>query len=459
MKKIVFMLIVIILISIISLPFFGNKVIELVLKDRVEVLNSYGLEIKNTKTDSSYLTSQKNYSIYIKDGDKFLEYINQFSNTQIPIYLSDAIEDTELEVIVEYSNLAFSDGISMEIYPLKLSKKIMKTIQRSDIEFANHFSDFLINKGFLYHLNYNILSENFDGYIKNIEESYTLASGDKIDIIFKGATFNGKGLLLAPKKLDSKISKIFFKFDGDSGKFNILFSDISESLVFKSKRNYSIESKIKHISIEAQAQDFNKSKVTLDNIYFDFSIDTMNAKVDLSTRATFDKLSAQTPQATFDLNNFKHDISLAKLDKHTLEVILELIEQSKINQTSQMKEDIAQNMKILLSKGVELKILDLSLAKIIINKIDDLGGASLKADFVLLPNSDLVNKKLDEIDLIREMNIEILFQISNKMFEIIKQTQPILAMVQDFAKEKKNNMIFDIKVKDANITVNDRVIQ
>ena len=459
MKKTLTILLVIILIVIIALPFFGNRAVELVLKDRIEVLNSFGLDIDITQTDSTYLKSKKYYNIYVKNGSKFVAYLNQFSSFELPIYIDSMLEGTKLEAEIEYSNIPLTDGVSIAIYPLKLSKSIMKNIKDNDVEFFKYFSNFLSNKGFAYYLNYNILSENFDGHIKDIEENYTLATGYKIDFKLGGVTFDGEGILIAPDKFNSKIDEISFKIDKDSEKLDILFSDISESLVFKSKTDYTIASKINRIALNAVDKDSNKSEIILDNLDFNFSTNTKNKKMDFFAKATFDKLFANAPNATIDLNGFIYDMSLTKLDKDSFELIIELIDQAKINQTPQIQDKMTENMIILLSKGLELKISDLSLSKVVVNKIEDLEGIDLKASFILPPNDILSNSQTDPVALINEIKIDIFLKISKKMFNEFSKTQPFLMMSQSFAKEENNNMVFDIKVYDGNVTVNDKAIQ
>ena len=459
MKKILTILLVVILSVIIALPFFGNKAVEMVLEDRLEVLNSFGLEIDNIKTDSTYLKSKKHYTVYVKDANKFIAYLNQFSNSQIPIYVEAMLEGTKLEARIEHSNIPLTDGVSIDIYPIELSENIVDIIKENDVGFSKYFSDFLSNKGFAYSINYNILSKDFDGYIKDIDESYTFASGYKVDFKLSGVNFDGNGILIAPEKLNSKVDEISFKIDKDSEKLDILFSNISESLVFKSKTNYIINSNIRRIVLNAEAKDYNKSEIIFDNIGFDFLTDTKNNKINFFTKVTFDKLFLNTPKATIDLDSFIYDMSLTKLDKDSFELILDLINQAKIDQTPQMQEQMTENIIILLSKGIELKIAELSLAKVVLNNTKNLQGVSLKADFILLPNDVLTNKQTDPTTLLNEMKIDILLKISKKMFSELSQTQPVLVITQNFAKEQNDNFIFDIKIYDGNLTVNNKVIQ
>ncbi len=457
MKKILTILSVVILSVIVALPFFGNKAVEKVLRDRIEVLNSFGLEIDNIKSDSTYLKSNRHYIVYVKDADKFITYLNQFSSPKIPIYLNNMVEGTILEVKIQYSNIPLTDGVSIDIYPLKLSENIIDNIKESDVELSRYISDFLYNKGFGYYLNYNILSKVFSGHIKDIEESHTLSSGYKIDVKLRGATFNGSGILLAPEKLNSKIDEIFFKVDGNSQKIDILFSDISESLVFKSKTNYSINSKIKHIALNVYAKDFNKSEIIFNNIDFDISTNTKNKKIDFFAKTTFDKLIVDTPKVIVDIDGFIYDMSLTKLDKDIFEQIIELANQAKIDQT--LQEQMTEKIISLLLKGLELKIADFSLSKVTVNKSEDLGGVSLKVDVVFPPNVILANKQENINNISKNMNIDLLIKISKKMFIELSQAQPILVMTQSFAKEQNDNFIFNIKIDDGNLTVNDKVIQ
>ncbi|MCF6330394.1 MAG: YdgA family protein [Sulfurimonas sp.] len=459
MKKSLIITAIAILSIIIALPFFGNSIIELSIKDRIKVLNSYGLEIKNIKTDSTYFKSKKYYSIYVKDANKFIAYLNQFSNSQIPPYVDTMIDGTKLEVKVQYSNIPLTDSVSIDVYPLKLSENITNMIKDNDIEFSEYFSDFLSNKGFVYHLKYNLLSKKFNGHIKDIDENYTLASGHKVDFKLSGTTFNGEGILIAPQKFNSKVDEVSFKIEKGSEKLDILFSNMSSSLVFKSKTDYTANYKINSIAINAVDKDSNKSKIIFDNLDLDFSINTKDDKLESFTKLTWDKLLVNTPKVITDLDSFKYEVSLTKIDKDSFESIMDLINQVKVNQTQQTQKQINDNIILLLSKGLELKIADLSVDKVTINKTEDLENFSLKADFILPPNTVLVNKQINPINIINEMKIDILIKISKKMFTYLDKTQPFLGIAKDFAKEQNQDFVFDIKIYDGNITVNDRAIQ
>ncbi len=459
MKKSLIILSIAILSIIIALPFFGNSIIESSIKDRIKVLSSFGLEIKNIKTDSTYFKSKKYYSIYVKDANKFIVYLNQFSNSQIPPYVDTMIDGTKLEVKVQYSKIPLSDSVSIDVYPLKLSENITNMIKDNDVGFSEYISDFLSNKGFVYHLKYNLLSKKFNGHIKDIDESYTLASGFKIDFKLSGSTFNGEGILIAPKKLNSKVDEISLKVDKNFENFDILFSNMSNSLVSESKTDYITNSKIKRIALNAIDKDSNKTKIIFDNIDADFSINTKNNQLEIFTKLTWDKLFVNTPKFITDLDGFKYEVSLAKIDKDSFESIMDLINQAKIIQTPQIQKQMDDNITVLLAKGLELKIVDFSVAKAIVNKTEDLDSFSLKADFILPPNTALIKKHVNPINIINKMEVDMLIKISKKMFTYFNEIQPLLGMTKDFAKEQNQDFVFDIKIYDGNVTVNDKPIQ
>ena len=167
MKKFIIFIVVAILLAA-ALPIIGNKLVENSIEDRLTTLGSYGLEVSKAETTSSYLNTKKHFEFLLRDGDKFIEYLNKYSDQQIPPYVNAAFEGVLIGADVEYSNIPLSRALTVDIYPLSLSKNMMSSIKENDLDFYNYFEKFLHSKGVLYHINYNIVSEDFDGFLVDL---------------------------------------------------------------------------------------------------------------------------------------------------------------------------------------------------------------------------------------------------------------------------------------------------
>ncbi|MCD6190515.1 MAG: hypothetical protein J7K14_03115 [Sulfurimonas sp.] len=118
-KFIIFIVVAVILAA--ALPIIGNKLVQNRLEDRLTTLSSYGLEVSKAETESSYLSTKKHFEFLLRDADKFVEYLNKYSDQQIPPYVNAAFEGVLIGADVEYSNIPMSKAVSVDIYPLSLS--------------------------------------------------------------------------------------------------------------------------------------------------------------------------------------------------------------------------------------------------------------------------------------------------------------------------------------------------
>ena len=143
MKKIILAIIVLV---VACLPFYGNKVVKETIAKRFEVLDSYGLKSKLIKEDKGYLKTKLSYKLEVKDKEKFLQYIQQFSSSQLPLYTQNLIDGVEFGADMSFNNFPLSDKLSVDLYPVKLSDKIMDEIKSEDENIYNFINKILKKK-------------------------------------------------------------------------------------------------------------------------------------------------------------------------------------------------------------------------------------------------------------------------------------------------------------------------
>ena len=459
MKKLLISLTIIALI-LLAIPLAGNKVIESALNNRVEVLTSYGLKVKKSNTDSSYLSTQKSYIFVVEDSMKFVTYLSQFSDTQLPPYVLALLDGAEVTIDLKYSNIALDDKVSIDIYPNALPSKLAKEIKSEDIAFYTYINKLLQDKAIVYHLNYDVLNDDFDGYIKDIDETHTLKDGSKLLLKLKTANFKGTGMLIAPDTLSLDIKEFKSSIQTNQEVMNVNLTDFSSSSVFESKTTYATTAKFG--SVEWSVKDNRGADVNLDmkNLLFDFSSNTQSVKADFFSKLSFDAMSITTATTLIDSTKFNYDVAIRGVSKDGYEQLMELISQAKINQTPELQIEIEKAGYELLARGLVIDIADLSIKEVSTAKTKNLGGMSLKSKLEFKQDRDLIKKiEKNPVALMETMDLDLLFKISKEMYTKLTMASPILIMAQNFAKEKDGIVMFDIKLNDSKLSVNGREIK
>ena len=438
MKKLLIILIVLVAI-LATVPFIGNIIVESNIKDRIEVLTSYGLKVKESSVDSSYFRTKKHFIFLVDDSKSFLSYLNQFSDSQLPPSLDALMAGAELGLDISYSNIPIDDAVSVDIYPNSLASKM-----------GENLNALLKDKAILYHLDYHILNKDFDGYIKDLNTSYATKQGIKVSILITKAKFSGQGLLMAPNNLSSSIEKFYLSMENHHENMKINLAGFSSTSVFESKTIYTTTLKWNNISWSAKSLDVPQISLEIKDLLFDFSSNTQSAKSDFYTKISFGSMGVQTKDLSIVADQFNYELALRGVDTALYEELVSLRSKSK------MQEKILE----LVSEGMILDIADFSIKKLATKKTKELGGLKLKAKVIFKKERDLSKKlAINPLVLMHNIDLSLLLKISQVMYAKLSQVSPVLNIAQSFAKTEKQNLIFDIKLKDAKLSVNGKEIQ
>ncbi|MEA1891801.1 MAG: DUF945 family protein [Campylobacterota bacterium] len=458
MKKIVIILLLAFFV-IALLPIVGNNLVENKLDDRLSTLSSYGFELSKAQTNSSYLSTKKHYEFLLKDSQKFIAYLKKYSDKQAPEYVKAALEGVLVGADVEYSNIPFMKEISIDIYPLRLSKKMVSYVKEEDLDFYSYLEKFLRSKGVLYHINYNIVSEDFDGFLKDIKESHTLKDGTKLTLNLLDATYSGNGELIAPNRLISHVKKI--NLEVDTQKTDIIFNldGFSSSANFMSQGTYVNAGDLKsaEIMIDRDGEDI---LIKANEIKVNLSSNTQGDKAELNARTSLDKLSIKSDKFDVDMKDFTYDIALSELEKDSFEKLRVLISRMKISSTSSLEEEMKSAIVEMLSYGLKLNIAQLALENITLNKTQNLEGFDIELTLIVKEDSDLA-KKIDRSPLLVAENIEMTtdIKLSNPLYEKLTKGLPATNMLKSLAKQESDGIRFKIVFLDGQFKVNGKAMQ
>lgn len=459
MKKILIFLTLILIITV-SLPILGNKIIEEELSNRVDVLVSYGVEVKESVRDSSYLSTSKYYELKIVDSDKFMTYIQQFSDSQLPPYVNSMIEGVSIGSDVKYSNFPLSDALSVDIYPLTFSDSFNQSVAKEDGEFFKYLENILQTKGILYHINYSVLKSEFDGYIKDIDESYTLKDGTKMSLILKGSTFNGDGLLLAPERIDSEIQSILLDVTRTKENIRLSLDGWTSTSNFASASTFAYGANVNSFKLKADGTVMGSVAMLIDNLHLNLSSDTQDKKAQLYLKSSLENFKVTQSTKKFRLANFNYDIAVKDIDKDSFEKLRVLLVKAKADDSKEMQEKIQASFVEVISKGLEFLIADFSVKKIDFKNEKEIDGFSLKADLILKNDPDLVNNiNMNPNAAAQEMRLDSTFRVSKQMFAIIIRELPLAVMAKMYAKEDANDLVYRFRLKDGNLSVNGKALR
>jgi hypothetical protein len=457
MKKVLIALGVFVLAAL-ALPIVGNSVIQNSIDTRITELQSYGLESKKRESDSNYLTTKVHFEFLLKDADAFITYLNTYADNQIPPYVNAMLEGVVVGVDVEYSNFPFADDIKLDIYPMALSLSMMESLKEENLTFYQYLEKFLAAKGILYHINYNIATQNFDGFVKDIDENQTIEAQTQLTLQLEDLTFAGKGDLFAPQSLATSLKKFHVSLEKEAESFRFVFEALKSKNEYLSKSNYSSDLELEKFNFSINAQE-NNMEFLLANMKVVAASNTAEKSADVETKTSVDEFKFSSQELNIEMSNAKLAAGVHKLDKISYEALLEII--SKLNKTQAgldagLNAEMQSTITTLLSKGLHFEMKEFSVEKILLDKNEEIGGFFVSSDMKLKEDADFA-QKMQLSPLLLASNIELLtnIKISQNLYELVVQ-DAARAVAESYLKKDAQNYIFDISYKDGVLKVNDK---
>ncbi len=458
-KKILIIFITLILLLAV-IPIIGNQFIEDTLSSKIQNLKSNGLGVKNSTTDSSYLDTKKHYEFFVEDMDKFITYLNRYSDEQLPPYIDAVIDGVLVGADLEYSNFPFAKALSIDIYPLSLSKLMKEEIEKEDAAFSERIASFLQSKGVLYHLNYDIVSEKFDGFIKDIDEKHTLKDSTKLHLKLQNARYSGRGELIAPTLLISHIATISLNAQKSSERLNIELNNFTSNSDFKSHSSYMSDFGLQNMKISAVTEKNEKIVLSATDIKANLSLRTEGKFTQFFAKNSLENLQISSNEVNFKASSLNYDAMLSDMDKDSFEALRIMVSKIKHGSSANLEEEMKKSLVALLSKGLKLNINDFSLNDIVLNDTQKLDSASLQATLVLKEDKNLAKKVDYALFLVASsIDTDIKLKLSKKIFTLLEESIPMAKMLKSYAKEDGKDLIYEISFRDGKFKINGKALQ
>lgn len=446
MKKSI-LVVVILLLVIVALPTVGNTFIKKQIDERLVELESFGLEATQNESQATYLSTSRHFEFLLKDSHKFLNYLQNYSDQQIPPYVNAMLEGVLIGVDIDYSNFPFTKAFEIEIYPMKLSGMMSDSLKSSDAKVYEKVKSFLELKGILYHIEYNLINSDFKGYIKDIKESFVLQDASAVNISLHGAKFNGNGPLLAPNELSSKIKGLEISLVEDKKSLKIIVENLKSSTNFESINTYLSGIDMERMLVKLRGTG-NDIDVEIEKFRANASSNDQDKSTQLNAKTSIKSLIFKSNESNLNMQNFNLDVALSGLDKQEYTEFTKLL--SKNNQ-AKIQESIIK----LLSKGMVFEIADFSVKKFSTDSQAKIKGFEIKSRVSIKEDKGLAQKiQILPLLAISNLELESEIKISKELYTKIKGLNMLLQSLNGYEKVDGDDYIFLLKFLDSNASIN-----
>jgi len=420
------------------LPLVGNSLSETLLDSKIENLKAKGLLLVDSKSDSSYLRTKRHYEFKVQSAST----LSDFKDEAVMEFLRDMV----VGVDVEYSNIPMMKDINIDIYPLSLSKKSRELLKTKDSNLYDYAEQFLKKQGLLYHLTYNLVSKNFSGYLKNIDESYISNGEKRASLRVVDFNYKGSGDFRLQSLLDYTLSHLLFEYKIDKELVMFEARELKSHLESPTEGTYSTTKSAKKL--------FMRVKTTHETLY----LDAKEMVVDISLEKGI-KESLYLKVASKELNSTQDSMSYS-LENLNAEIVVEGLDSEILQKLkASSKESKKSLMMALLSKGMTLKILELKSKNISLNGGQKLGSMSLKSALRVKKDSAFAMKaNLMPLLLLQDIDLELRMKLSDKIFLKAMEHYPMLSFIKSYSKDVGSSILYDVSFVDGELELNGKKV-
>ncbi len=452
MKKTTLILTLIIILVILLFPFLGNSFMQKLIDENIQLLQSQGLVLKKSTKETGYLNTKEHFEFVLQDTQALQNFLRSYTKSGMPRAAEKVFQGARIGADVAYSNIPFSKAVTVEVYPLRLSDRLMQEMKKNNPKAYKYFREFLDAKGFLYHVEYNVLSNDFNGFIKDIDEYYSVKKSANVRMQLEGARFRGEGNLFAAEHLTFEIKTMKLALQDALNRLSFEINNLQNRSKFASFSHYTTETKVfqTNFLMQTPQDDIN---ITVQNADMRSSSSSeKNDKVALHSKSFIDTLVFHSNRLNFSLKTFNSDISVEGLDRQSYERFSQLLAQS--------KEIKQQALLAMLAHGLHVKVSDLSFENITLNKVEELGSMKIQSDVTIAQDKDFASKlKVSPLGLLANVEMNMQIRVAKALYLKMIEDTPLASVIVSYVKQDADNVYFDVVFKNTKLLVNDRVIE
>jgi len=439
----------VIIAALAALPLIGNLSVQKMIDERIDMLNGNGVKVESRDNGSGYLTTRTHYEIALEDPAAFRNYLATLSDAQIPPYMHAMLDDVVMGVDVRYSNLLFDSGVTLDLYPVAFSKEAGERMKAEDSGLYDQMQQMLVDKAFMYHMDYNAAASTFEGNIKDIDKELTFQDGRKAKIFFKTATFNGVGTLVEPQSVHLQVKRADIDFSlPNETTMQLSIRDLESRSTFDAKNSFDLDYK-------AEALHFlfadKQNKMELDGSQMAVVSDSKvsNGKITTNVNASVKEFALQDKNSTVKLQNLSFVMDAENIDEAAYEAFQKASEQAGASSQYTLLASLG-----VVSKGFNLHVKRLSVEKIAIKDSALMNGFEHAIKINVKADDNLVQKmQVTPMAVMQNIDIDARLQFASDFYAFIKK-QGNMEMADAFAKQEGDNVVFEITLQDGRLKVN-----
>ncbi len=457
MKKI-YIIILVVLLSIAIMPIVGNKIAQDKLNESITLLESKGIEIKKSLSDSGYLKTTKHYKILLKDSKVFLDYLGSTSNPQYSNFSKIYLDGASIGIDLTYSNFPFASTLKIDIYILSFSEEIMSLLEKNEKEFYTKLNKFLKDKKMFYHIKYDLSTNKFNGFMKDIDANFILKDNSSITYISSDINFEGEGNLLNPNNIKLNAKEILLRLSGKDGEFEFSLKNFLSTRSLKSKNSFESSVSIDDLSMRLNSTLRKEISVNMSKIRTELSSSYKNTKLELSMQNSFDNFSIKSKNLNAELSNFNNDLVLKNINKAKYEKLIQILSTVKSNYKTN-KAQVEDSILEFIASGLIIDMKDISVKSLILNN-EKFDGFSIRSRIDIKKDNDFRYKmNNDKEALLKNIDLNSSIKISKSIFNQISKDAPIVLFTKSYAKEEQENLVYNILFSNTLLEINGKKIE
>ncbi len=462
-KKLILLVAFIVLIAL--LPLIGNKVVKNTIEQRFADLRQNGLETALKQENRGYLQTDLEYTVTVADEEKFLAYLQQYSSQELPPYTQSLLAGIVFGVKVHYNNIPFNEKISIDIYPVKLSKEMERELKEKNPKLYEFVKELIRKKAFVYHIDYDVVSGEFSGSMKDFNERFIQDTNATLELSYKGVRVSGKGMLLAPDTLQSSIESLHMGLKDEKTTMDFEVHSWYSKAMFESQSAYSESMKVgktdfKLREVSAQTQMPVEVAFHAEGVSFEFAAAAEGKKMKFETDAAVKKLVLSQNAQNYAVENFHLKGVLSEVDKESFIRLQKMVQKLSTQSTQQpSQEKIEQTLVTLLSNGMHFTLADFSIGSLSIPGQNNIEGFFVKVDAKLHADPNFVKNYQDPNALVQNLEVKADMHFSKPFYALLNGLYPVDLMLAQYKKEDQKGVDFHIEILQGKIMLNGKALQ
>lgn len=411
--------------------FFGAKDLAAQkLDEQIATLQANGFVIEDRQKNGD----SEHFVISLADMHKFAKLIPEYEEVLL------AEDKSALEAFkmgVDLRTISMGSSLSADIYPVAFPMNDLSQEEKTMIE------KYIKEKTLMLHVNYNAVTEQFDGTLKDIDEQIK-----EVGLHLLGLKFGGT---LDEDKIDLQYTL---------KNFNVT-EQISKKPIIK------VEGVTSDISYEGSNYYISNGFVTVDSVLVDYEDKIGTTKlsdIDIQVKSDIEndlltshaKISTKTINTNFQNEKYRFDTvtfdyGMRNIDLEAFNQLTKVLDQENPNFQS---PEVKKSLEKIFAQGIIFDVHRFGVDNIDHNG-ETLKGFSMQTQ-IKLDKDPAIVQKLENAPMtaLSLLSVESKIAISNELFTLLMQNPRAMMLMMLQPKEENGYKIYDIAMKHSALTIN-----